>query len=167
MGDFNFAIQSESDLDNVLNALENATFDEKVLPEGEYQVVIYDYKMDRNKKDSGDWLRLHFEVKGGPESGNNFVVFFNIVHENETAERIAKEELSRLCRACGLSGTVSNCEDLLHHELRVETKIEKDKVDGTERVAVKKYKPLKQAAASAPTTTNTDDFDDKLPWEKN
>ena len=154
MGDFNFAIQSESDLDNVLNALENATFDEKVLPEGEYQVVIYDYKMDRNKKDSGDWLRLHFEVKGGPESGNNFVVFFNIVHENETAERIAKEELSRLCRACGLSGTVSNCEDLLHHELRVETKIEKDKVDGTERVAVKKYKPLKQAAASAPTTTN-------------
>ena len=116
MGDFNFAIQSESDLDNVLNALENATFDEKVLPEGEYQVVIYDYKMDRNKKDSGDWLRLHFEVKGGPESGNNFVVFFNIVHENETAERIAKEELSRLCRACGLSGTVSNCEDLLHHE---------------------------------------------------
>ena len=112
MGDFNFAIQSESDLDNVLNALENATFDEKVLPEGEYQVVIYDYKMDRNKKDSGDWLRLHFEVKGGPESGNNFVVFFNIVHENETAERIAKEELSRLCRACGLSGTVSNCEDL-------------------------------------------------------
>ena len=166
MGDFNFAIQSESDLDNVLNALEQGTFEDKVLPAGEYQVVIYDYKMDRNKKDNGDWLRLHFEVKGGPESGNNFVVFFNIVHENEVAERIAKEELSRLCRACGLSGTVNNCEDLLHHELIVETKIEKDKVDGTERVAVKKYKPLTQAAASAPTT-NTDDFDDELPWEKN
>ena len=45
-------------------------------------------------------------------------------------------------------------------------KIEKDKVDGTERVAVKKFKPLTQAAASAPTT-NTDDFDDELPWEKN
>ena len=91
MGDFNFAIQPESELDNVLNALEQGTFEDKVLPAGEYQVVIYDYKMDRNKKDNGDWLRLHFEVKGGPESGNNFVVFFNIVHENEVAERIAKK----------------------------------------------------------------------------
>ena len=53
MGDFNFAIQSESELDNVLNALEQGTFEDKVLPAGEYQVVIYDYKMDRTKKTMG------------------------------------------------------------------------------------------------------------------
>lgn len=177
MGNLNFVIQPPTE-----EQMER-TYDDTPIPAGEYQVVIYDYAEDENKKKTGRWLRLAFEVKGGPQDGKDFSIFYNYqfyaagqVDERgnltdegrkaQMAQDITAEKLSRLCRAIGLSGTLKNAEEILHHELIVETEIEIDKRDGTQRVAVKKYKPLPQAAPApqAPTkAANQSNFDDPVP----
>tara|TARA_B100000676_G_C18028651_1_gene817177 strand:- start:600 stop:1115 length:516 start_codon:yes stop_codon:yes gene_type:complete len=159
MGNLNFSIQNESE------DQDQGSYDNTPIPPGNYHVVIFDSDQRDNNQGTGRWLRLGFEVKGGPQDGKDFSVFYNIKHSNPVAEKIAVEELSRLCRAIGLSGTAENEEDILNNELIVETKIDVDK-EGTERVAVKKYKPLPKAAPApqAPTkAANQNNFDDPVP----
>lgn len=161
MGNLNFSIQHESE-----DQQDQSSYDNTPIPPGNYHVVIFDSDQRDNNQGTGRWLRLGFEVKGGPQDGKDFSIFYNIEHDSQVAQKIAVEELSRLCRAIGLSGTAENEEDILNNELIVETKIDVDKNDGTERVAIKKYKPLPQAAQApqAPTkAANQSNFDDPVP----
>ena len=167
MGNLNFSIQHESE-----DQQNQSSYDNTPVPPGDYHVVIFDSEQRKNNQGTGKWLRLGFEIKGGPQEGKDSSIFYNIEHSNPVAEKIAVEELSRLCRAIGLSGTAENEEDILNNELIVETKIDVDKRDATERVAIKKYKPL-PAASTKPADKNK--FDDpvpnlggeeKMPWEK-
>ena len=165
MGNLNFTIQHESE-----DQQEQSTYDDTPIPAGEYHVVVFDSDQRANKQGTGNWLRLGFEVKGGPQDGKDFSIFYNIKHDNPIAEKIAVEELSRLCRAIGLSGTAENEEDILNNELIVETKI--DTKDGNVRVAIKKYKPLPAASAKSADKNRFDDpvpnlgGEEKMPWEK-
>jgi len=142
MGNLNFNVEAPKEGEEL-----QSSYQDKVVPEGTYRVEVSETTKRDNSAGTGQWLRLDFTILEGPQSNEEFVDFFNLWHKNKEVERIAKEELSRLCRAVGIDGTLDDAEDLHGLQLLVDLKIEQGK-DGKTRNRVKKYKPL--PAASAP-----------------
>ncbi len=142
MGNLNFNVQQES-ADEL-----QSSYDDTPIPPGIYKVEISQGVIGDNKAGTGQWLRVHFTILEGAQRNQEFVTFFNIQHVSEKAEKIAREELSRLCRVVGIDGTLDDSEDLHGLELIVDLDIEQGK-DGIARNRVKKYMPLPAEAAPA------------------
>lgn len=145
MGNLNFQIQQAEEI-------EQGTYAKALTPAGTYKAVIFDSDQSPNKKGTGSYLRLDFEIKDGPHAGNDFSVFYNIQHNNPVAQKIAVEELSRLCHAIGLRGTANNEEDILNNELMIDVVIDHGK-DGEDRNKITKYHPLPQQQPEASATS--------------
>ena len=142
MGNLNFGIKQPEQMQ------QQSSQDKPLIPAGTYKAVIFDSDQRANNKGTGEYLRLGFEILEGPQSGQDFSMIYNIRHNNPIAEKIAVEELSRLCHAIGLRGTAENEEDILHNELMIDVVIEMGK-DDVERNKITKYKPLPQATEQA------------------
>tara|TARA_Y100000817_G_scaffold26008_1_gene18487 strand:- start:7607 stop:8104 length:498 start_codon:yes stop_codon:yes gene_type:complete len=141
MGNLNFGIKQPEQM-------QESSQDKPLIPAGTYKAVIFDSGQKANTKGTGEFLWLGFEILEGPQSGKDFSMIYNIRHNNEMAEKIAVEELSRLCHAINLRGTADNEEDILHNELMIDVVIETGK-DGKVRNKITKYKPLPQATEQA------------------
>jgi Protein of unknown function (DUF669) len=72
------------------------------LPEGSYLAVITDSDMKENKAGTGRYLKLTFQVADGPHKGRLLWEQLNLHHPNELAVKIARAELSAICRAVGV-----------------------------------------------------------------
>ncbi len=143
-------------------AIQEQQYQEDIpVPAGQHTLVIYDHAYRENAKQNGHWLRLHFEVKGGPATGQTFVQFYNVQHVNETAEQIAKQELSSLCRAGGIDG-FGDPDELIGLEFDAVVKIKDDKNEiGRYLTSSNKPAPAPAAAAAQPAAAS-----EKRPWEK-
>ncbi|MCL2001549.1 MAG: DUF669 domain-containing protein, partial [Planctomycetes bacterium] len=80
--------------------VEPANFDP--LPEGKYQVVVSASEMKPTKKHNGAYLELEIVVIDGPYINRKVWTRFNMDNPNADAVRIAKQQLSGLCRAVGM-----------------------------------------------------------------
>lgn len=143
MGNLNFNVEAPKEGEEL-----QSSYQDKVVPAGTYRVEVSETTKRDNSAGTGQWLRLDFTILEGPQSNEEFVDFFNLWHKNKEVERIAKEELSRLCRAVGINGTLDDSEDLHGLQLLVDLKIEQGK-DGKTRNRVKKYMPLPAEAVPA------------------
>ena len=164
-----FSFQAEA-------AQSQGQFEEDIpVPAGQHTLVIFDHAYRENAKQNGHWLRLHFEVKGGAATGQTFVQFYNVQHQNETAEKIAKEELSRLCHAGGIDG-FSDPEELIGLEFDAVVKI-RDAQNGEKRNEIDRYLPSSAKAAPASAAPAAQSAapaaaaaaaaaSEKRPWEK-
>lgn len=161
--DFNVEPPSEKEL--------QGTYEDKLVPDGTYKVEVSETDFTPNSIGTGSYLRVDYTVLEGEHANEEFVEFFNIKHKNPDTEKWAKEDLSKLCRAVGIHGTLEDSEDLHGLELLVDLKIEVGKKDGVKRNVVKKYKPLPQAApepsapASAPAPAQAQS-EGSPPWQK-
>lgn len=69
------------------------------LPSGRYLCVITDSAMKATKDGVGKYLELKFQVLDGEHKGRFLWARLNLHNPNETTVRIAKAQLSSLCRA--------------------------------------------------------------------
>ena len=136
MGNLNFNVEAPKEEEL------QSSYEDTVVPEGTYKVEV----SETARMDGRTWLRVHYTILEGPQSNEEVVEFFNLWHAKVDVQRFAKEDLSRLCRAVGIDGTLDDSEDLHGLQLLVDIKIEQGK-DGKTRSRVKKYKPLPAAAA--------------------
>lgn len=82
------------------------------LPEGEYLAEIVDSEM-RQAKSGGSMLQLTYRVCDGEEHAGRYVWHrLNLVNANEVAVRIAMQQLSAICHACGYLEPVTDSEQL-------------------------------------------------------
>jgi hypothetical protein len=72
------------------------------LPVGEYLVVISASEMKDTKTGRGKYLQLVYDVVDGDYQGRHLFDRLNLVNENETAQKIAQQALSAICRAVGV-----------------------------------------------------------------
>ena len=77
-----------------------ASFDP--IPAGKYLAAIVDSTTKPTKNGAGEYLELVFEVLEGPYKGRRVWERLTLKHVNDTTVRIARGNLSAICRAVGV-----------------------------------------------------------------
>jgi hypothetical protein len=78
----------------------NVGFD--AIPAGKYLAIITESETKPTKSGVGSYLQLTFQIIDGPNKGRLIWARLNMQNPNETTVKIAKGELSAICRAVGV-----------------------------------------------------------------
>ncbi|GAB6184579.1 DUF669 domain-containing protein [Thermopirellula anaerolimosa] len=84
------------------------TFDP--IPAGKYLAMITASEMKPNKAGTGSYLELVFTILEGEYKGRQLWARLNLDNPNELAVKIARAELSAICRATGVLTPRDSCE---------------------------------------------------------
>jgi len=79
------------------------TTDFDPIPAGKYLAVITNSEMKPTKSGSGSYLELTFAIMGGTYKNRLLWSRLNLDNANETTVKIARAELSAVCRATGVT----------------------------------------------------------------
>lgn len=139
------------------------------IPAGKYIAVITDSEMKETRAGTGRYLQLEFEITDGEYAGRKLWSRLNIENQNAEAVRMARADLSAICRAVNVL-TPNDSIDLHNLPLVIKVHCRKDKntgeitndIRGYESKANYKLEP-KQASAM-PTTAQTPRVPSKPPW---
>ena len=72
------------------------------IPAGQYSAVIVESEVKPTRNGTGNYLQLTFEIIDGPHKGRLLWSRLNLDNPNATAVKIARAELSAICRATGI-----------------------------------------------------------------
>jgi hypothetical protein len=142
------------------NTVEPST-DFEPIPAGKYLAVITGSEMKPTKAGTGSYLELTFQVAEGDYKGRLLWARLNLDNPNAMAVKIARGELSSICRAVGVLEPRDSCE--LHNLPLVVTVKQKADAEGELRNEIKGYaqkeaaQPAKPQQAANPTP----------PWRRN
>ena len=130
------------------------------VPAGKYLALIAESEIKPTKNNNGSYLQLTFEVLEGEYKGRKLWARLNLDNPNETAVKIARAELSSICRAVNVMQPGDSVE--LHNlPLVITVKCKKrpdtDEIDNV----IAKYES-KQAAAGQPQQAQTS----TPPWRR-
>jgi Protein of unknown function (DUF669) len=124
------------------------TNDFEPIPAGKYLAMIIESESKPNKNGTGSYLQLTFQVIDGPYKNRFVWAHLNLDHPNETAVKIARGELSAICRAVGIMAPRDSVE--LHNlPLLITVKCKKRQDTGEIANEIKGY-AKKEAAAGQP-----------------
>ncbi len=146
-----------------LNGFNAADFDPSFgfepIPAGKYLAVIADSETKPTKKGSGSYLQVNFQVIEGPHKDRNVWSRLNLENANATAVKLARAELSAICRAVGVMAPKESVE--LHNIPLIITVGLKKRNDSSDLTNVIKAYSRKDEAGPAAST-----FGGKAPWLK-
>jgi hypothetical protein len=126
------------------------------IPAGKYLAVITESEVKANKAGTGSFLQLTFQIIEGEYKNRLLWARLNLENPNDTAVKIARAELSAICRAVGVM-TPSDSAELHNLPLVIKVKCKRRKdtdelsneIGGYERKETTAGKPI-QAATSTP-----------------
>jgi hypothetical protein len=72
------------------------------IPAGKYLAIITESETKPTKSGVGSYLQLTFQIIDGPYKGRLIWARLNMQNPNETTVKIARGELSAICRAIGV-----------------------------------------------------------------
>ena len=124
------------------------TTDFEPIPAGKYVAVVTASEMKPTKSGKGSFLELVLEVIEGEFKGRKLWARLNLENANPLAVKIARAELSALCRAAGVLEPKDSCE--LHNLPIVVTVKQKAGPDGSVFNEVKSYSKRESAAPGKP-----------------
>lgn len=73
------------------------------MPPGNYLATILSSGWHENSEHTGSYLKLAFEIRGGPFDGRQLWRFLNLEHVNDSTVDFAQRELATIYRALGLT----------------------------------------------------------------
>jgi len=141
------------------NEVEPAS-DFEPIPAGKYLAMISESEWKQTKNGDGSYLQFTFQILDGP-CKNRFVwARLNLHNANETAVKIARGELSAICRAVGVMTPKDSCE--LHNiPLVITVKLKKRKDTGELQNEIKGF-ARRESAGSQPAQATTN----VPPWKR-
>lgn len=107
------------------------------IPAGKYVAVITNTEMKPTKSGNGSYLEITFQVIEGEFKNRLLWARLNLDNPSEMAVKIARSELSAICRAVGVLEPKDSCE--LHNLPLVVTVKQKTDSDGEVRNEIKGY----------------------------
>lgn len=134
---------------NGFNANEvDPSTDFEAIPAGKYLAVITESEVKPNKSGTGSYLQFTFQIIEGEYKGRLLWARLNLDNPNSTAVKIARAELSAICRAVGVMAPSDSVE---LHDLPLVISVKCKKRTDTEEIAneIKGY-AKKEAAAGKP-----------------
>lgn len=142
------------------NDVEPAT-DFEAIPAGKYLAVITESEVKPNKSGTGSYLQLTFQVIEGEYKNRFLWARLNLDNPNATAVKIARGELSAICRAVGVMAP-NDSVDLHDLPLVISVKCKKRADTGEITNEIKGY-AKKEAAAGKPVQAGVDTTP---PWRR-
>lgn len=131
------------------------------VPAGKYLAVITESGMKPTKSGAGNFLELTFHVLEGEFKGRLLWARLNLDNPNATTVKIARAELSAICRAVGVMAPKDSVE--LHNLPLIITVAHKKRQDTGEITnVIKGYSKKDAAAPKAPPSSGNG----KAPWQK-
>ena len=129
------------------------------IPAGKYLAIITESEMKPTKAGTGQYLQLTFQVLDGPYKGRFVWARLNLDNPSEMAVKIARAELSSICRAVGVMAPKDSIE---LHNLPLTIKVGCTKRSDTGEITneIKGYEAKQQAASPAVTTGSVP------PWKR-
>jgi hypothetical protein len=123
------------------------------IPAGKYLAAITESEMKPNKAGTGSYLQLTFQILEGEHKNRILWSRLNLDNPNDTAVKIARGELSALCRAVGVMAPKDSCE--LHNlPLLIHVRCKKRSDSGEIANEIKGFsKKESPAAASQPAVS--------------
>jgi len=118
------------------------------LPAGKYLAMIIDSEVKPTKSGNGSYLQLTFQVLEGPYKGRFVWSRLNLDNPNETTVKIARAELSAICRAVGVL-TPKDSVELHNLPLVITIKLKKREDTGDMQNEIRGY-AKREATAGQP-----------------
>jgi len=139
------------------NQVEPSTAFEPI-PAGKYLAAITESKMKPTKSGNGEYLELTFQILEGEYKGRQLWARLNLNNPSEQAVKIARGELSAICRAVGVMQPNDSVE--LHNlPLVITVRCKKRQDTGEITNEVKGY-AKREAASGTPQQAETQ----AAPW---
>ena len=136
------------------------TADFEPIPAGKYLAAITASQMKSTKNGNGSYLELEFAVLEGNCKGRKLWARLNLNNSNTTTVKIARSELSAICRSIGILTPKDSCE--LHNiPLVIVVKCKKREDTGDVVNEIKGFQK-KEAASGQPQQATTD----TPPWRR-
>ena len=110
------------------------------IPAGKYIAVITDSEMKETRAGTGRYLQLEFEITDGEYAGRKLWARLNIENQNAEAVRMARADLSAICRAVNVL-TPNDSADLHNLPLVIKVHCRKDKNTGEITNDIRGYEP--------------------------
>jgi hypothetical protein len=121
------------------------------IPAGKYLAVITESEMKPTKAGQGQYLELTFQILDGPHKGRLVWSRLNLENSNPTTVKLARAELSSVCRAVGVMAPKDSVE--LHNiPLTIKVVLKKRQDSGELANVIRGYE-RKGAAGAAPRST--------------
>lgn len=120
----------------------------EAIPAGKYTAIITDSDLKSTKSGTGKYLWLEFEVQGGEYHGRKLWNRLNIENPNPNAVRMARSDLSAICRAVNVL-TPRDSVELHNLPLMVTVRCRKND-DGEMTNEIKSYEPRETVALATP-----------------
>jgi hypothetical protein len=130
------------------------------LPPGKYLAIIVETDLKPTQSGNGNYLELTFEILEGQYKGRKVWARLNLDNPSEQAVKIARSELSAICRAVGVM-TPNDSVELHNLPLVITVRCKKRKDTGEIANEVKGYEK-KEAAAGQPQQAATS----TPPWRR-
>lgn len=149
---------------NGFNAREvepNAGFE--AIPVGDYPAAIVNSEEKQTKAGTGSYHKLEFQILEGQFANRKLWVMLNLNNPNEEAVKIARGELSAICRAVNVL-TPNDTVDLHDIPMVIKVGVRKNKETGEMENAIKGYKP--KGAAGSPPPAASGGSAGPAPWQK-
>lgn len=130
------------------------------IPAGKYLAVITESETKPNKAGTGSYLQMTFQIIEGEFKGRLLWARLNLDNPNTTAVKIARAELSAICRAVGIM-TPQDSVELHNLPLSITVKCKKREDTGETVNEIKGY-ASRESLSGQPqqATTNTP------PWRR-
>jgi len=130
------------------------------IPAGKYPAVITESEMKPTKSGTGSFLQLTFQIIDGEFKGRFLWARLNLNNPNATAVKIARAELSAICRAVDVLAPRDST-DLHNLPLVIHVRCKKRPDTGEITNEIKGYAKKEQPAAPAAAAPNT-----TAPWKR-
>lgn len=119
------------------------------IPAGKYEAVISESEMKPTKTGNGSYLNITFTVTEGEYANRKVWARLNLDNPNATAVKIARGELSAICRAIGVM-TPADSTELHNLPLIVKVTCKKNEESGDITNEIKGYYPVKDEPKTEP-----------------
>jgi hypothetical protein len=120
------------------------------LPDGDYPLKAVEAERKASSKDARNWyLKVAFDVIGGPAVGRKHFQNYNVGHTTESVKEMALDELVRFAKAINYTGPLNKFDPFLNQPFTATIKNtpQKDDKDKTNS-NIRKYAPIGSFSAA-------------------
>lgn len=118
------------------------------IPADWYLAEIVKSSLETTKDNTGKYIALTFKVLEGDYEGRLVYTNINIVNKSDTAVKIGKADLKKICMAMDFVGELEDTEDLHNHPMYIKVTVKPETANWPAKNEIKNYRSeLDQADA--------------------